>query len=281
MKLFDDMTRLYRIRPNTFTFNSLLNVCVEKRDLDRGMEVLALMRQHQVVPNTSTFNSLASLCAKTGNAAKGLELLATMKTTGVSPDNLTFTSLIAACRARDTEGNDAADTDESTGDSTAAQARESAASPPLEQALSLLDRMQREFNVAPDNITLMTLMSVCLRSRRLGYALRAYGQAKAELARNRALQLDKENYYELVNLCAKNGQWRRGLEIVSDMENAGLTPSVRIYNSFLRNFDPTRDVRSTMDVVVLCVAPATRSVTDSNMRAPIHNSLKMPRRWSG
>jgi pentatricopeptide repeat protein len=247
MKLFDDMTRLYRIRPNTFTFNSLLNVCVEKRDLDRGMEVLALMRQHQVVPNTSTFNSLASLCAKTGNAAKGLELLATMKTTGVSPDNLTFTSLIAACRARDTEGNDAADTDDSTGDSTAAQAT---ASPPLEQALSLLDRMQREFNVAPDNITLMTLMSVCLRSRRLGYALRAYGQVKAELARNRALQLDKENYYELVNLCAKNGQWRRGLEIVSDMENAGLTPSVRIYNSFLRNFDPTQDVRST--VIVLC-----------------------------
>jgi pentatricopeptide repeat protein len=156
-------------------------------------------------------------------------------------------------------------------------------SPPLEQALLLLNRMKSEFNVAPDNITLVTLMSVCLRSRRLSYALRAYSQAKAEMAQNRALQLDKENYYELVNLCAKKGQWRRGLDIVKDMENAGLTPSVRIYNSFLRNFDPVLNVRtachscsSSCDVLIL------RLMHTNNQRTRTHthtHSAKTQRRW--
>lgn len=102
--------------------------------------------------------------------------------------------------------------------------------------------MKTEFGVKPDSITIATLMNVCLRSQQLPFALRAYNQAKHELSPT--LQLDKEIYYELVNLCAKKGQWKRALAIVQDMENAGLTPSVRIFNSFLRNFDPVRDVHS-------------------------------------
>jgi pentatricopeptide repeat domain-containing protein 1 len=101
MTLFGEMTRVHKILPNTITFNSLLNVCVEKRDLDKCMEVLGMMRQFHVPPNGVSFNALVSLCAKTGNVAKGMEILGMMKSAGVPADNLTFTLLITACRTWD------------------------------------------------------------------------------------------------------------------------------------------------------------------------------------
>lgn len=100
IKLFEDMTRVYRIEPNTVTFNALVNICVELKDLEKGLELLHMMPKFNVRPSTATFNTLASICAKTRDVEKGLELLRRMQTDGISPDNLTFTSLLSACRCQ-------------------------------------------------------------------------------------------------------------------------------------------------------------------------------------
>lgn len=109
MALFNDMTLTYKIKPNTLTFNSLINVCAEKRDLKKALELVSIMRQYRVPSTTSTFNSLYYMCAKTGDIAKGMEILQMMKTLDIPPDNRTFTALISACRTKhdsDDETND-------------------------------------------------------------------------------------------------------------------------------------------------------------------------------
>lgn len=87
-------------------------------------------------------------------------------------------------------------------------------------------------------------MRAALRSSDPSYALQAYDEIKSDLVKNSSLQLKNNMYYELVDHCAKNGLWRRGLDIVSDMEKAGQVPSIKVYNSLLRYFDPSKNVRS-------------------------------------
>eukprot|EP00966_Prymnesium_polylepis_P224329 5189167-Prymnesium_polylepis.1 len=57
--------RVASVRPNSFTFNALIDACAKAAEVDRAFEVLGQMVLEGILPNTTTYTALIDACGKT------------------------------------------------------------------------------------------------------------------------------------------------------------------------------------------------------------------------
>jgi len=204
------MTSKYSVRPNVFTFGSLINACKMARDVDKAMETLRSMeKDYGVVPNAIVYSSAISACARSEPpkpelALKLLEEVVEEKKLFMSV--VGFNAAISAC----------------------AQASD------WENAISLLTRMeeatrnkatsnnnyskneQKSYYLVPepDVVSYGTVLAACERGRQWKLILKS-----AESMKERGLPLDGLSVMTCLHACAELGLAYEGLRYLDMMKS--------------------------------------------------------------
>lgn len=110
MGLFDDalktleLMELREIKPNSITFNTLLNGFYGKGMIFEGGEMWKRMVENDIQPNLRSFNAKIRGLTFQAKIPEAMEVLEEIKTVGLEPDTLTFNALIKGyCREENLE----------------------------------------------------------------------------------------------------------------------------------------------------------------------------------
>ena len=83
-KLLDDLRTHKNLRPNVYTFGSLMHCCAKTKAYERALAYLDEMDRMGVSPNQVVFTSAMEACAEKHREA--LAVMERMKSTGMKPD---------------------------------------------------------------------------------------------------------------------------------------------------------------------------------------------------
>ncbi|TKY53653.1 Pentatricopeptide repeat-containing protein [Spatholobus suberectus] len=99
-ELMDEMAGRGVVRPNVFTYNTLLNACVVRKDRKGVDEVLGLMEKEGVVASLVTYSVLIEWYASCGRIGEAEKVFEEMRERNVEMDVYIYTSMISwNCRA--------------------------------------------------------------------------------------------------------------------------------------------------------------------------------------
>jgi len=142
---------------NAVTYSSVLKSFNHQKRFHRVWEVYEEMIKQKVEFSVTTYNALLDVCARSGEISRAEPLLKDMADQGVPPNIITYGTVIKAyCSANR-----------------------------LDQAFAVLEEMQKNTSLHPDEVT----------------------------------------YNTLLDGCARYGLFDRGLEVLADMRRAGVPPS--------------------------------------------------------
>ncbi|XP_077211076.1 small ribosomal subunit protein mS78 (rPPR3a)-like isoform X2 [Tasmannia lanceolata] len=82
------------VRPNSITFNTLLNWFYYKNQFDEAQKIWAKMEEHNCVPDIATFNAKLRGLASEGKTKEAVKLVDELGLHGLRPDIFSFNALI-------------------------------------------------------------------------------------------------------------------------------------------------------------------------------------------
>jgi len=192
------------IRPNVFTFGSLMNVCNRARNPDEAIRLLrSFEEKYRVEPNSVVYSSAISACArsKPPKPQQALELLReAVEEKQLQMNVVGFNAAISAC----------------------AQAHD------WENAINLITRMEEattknetSFTVPkPDAVTYGTLLAACERGGQWDLVLKY-----AKATRDRGLELDGIAFTSCLHACQQLGLAGEALYFLDKMKSVkSVTP---------------------------------------------------------
>jgi len=207
-EIFEQATSGNSIKPNVFTFGSLMNACNRARNVDKAITTLRSMeKDYGVVPNAIVYSSVISACARSEppKSELAMQLLQeVVEEKKLSMSVVGFNAAISAC----------------------AQASD------WENAISLLTRMEEatrnrttgnnsghqkasNFLVPePDVVTYGTVLAACERGGQWRLILK-----KAESMQERGLPLDGLSVMTCLHACAEMGLAYEGLRYLDMMKS--------------------------------------------------------------
>jgi pentatricopeptide repeat domain-containing protein 1 len=217
-KIFDDAMKTTPLKPNEFTFGSLINACNRARNAEKAMEVLRSMeKDYGVAPNAIVYSSAISACARSEPPKPELALQLLQEVVEEKKLQMSvvgFNAAIDACaKASD-----------------------------WENAISLLTRMEEatknnndnnninnnlnsnntmsEFLVPqPDSVTYGTVLTACERGKQWKLILK-----NAESMQERGLPLDARSIMSCLHACSELGLAYEALKYLDTMKSAKSSP---------------------------------------------------------
>lgn len=95
LQCFDDML-CQSVKPDDWTFSSILTACSEAALVQKGYQYFKAMKEeHDITPSIEHFNCMVDLLGRAGRLPEARKLLESMP---VLPDITTWMSLLTACR---------------------------------------------------------------------------------------------------------------------------------------------------------------------------------------
>lgn len=203
MVLYEEM-RARQLRPNSITYNTILNAFAQSGAMDRVPALLDDMRGTvpPVEPDLVTYSTLVKGYCASGDLDRGLKILSQMtRDTEHAPDEVMYNSLFDGC------------------------AKEQR----LDDALRLLEDMKGR-KIAPSNYTLTLLIKLMGRRKRLKQAF----SLTESLSREYSIKLNLHVYTCLIQACFQNHQPSRALSVHDKILEEGLCPDEKLYTSLVR-----------------------------------------------
>eukprot|EP00210_Caulerpa_lentillifera_P005129 g4901.t1 len=99
-ELFERMTEIYRLTPNTIVYTSLIRACVQTKDLKRALELLEELKYRGLELDVMLYSALVQVCSACKDVKTGLVLLHEMVSKGINPNEVTKEIFIQACFAK-------------------------------------------------------------------------------------------------------------------------------------------------------------------------------------
>jgi len=206
-------TSKYALKPNVFTFGSLMNACNRARNVDKAMETLRSMeKEYGVVPNAIVYSSAISACARSEppKPELALELLTeAVEEKKVSMSVVGFNAAISACaQASDWENAISMLTrmEEAT--------RNRITNSKHKNGSSNNDQKSSFLVPEPDVVTYGTVLAACERGGQWKLILK-----KAESMEERGLPLDGFSVMTCLHACAELGLAYEGLRYLDMMKS--------------------------------------------------------------
>jgi len=187
------------IRPNTITFNTVLNAMATCGMMGEAPELLEDMRKCDppAEPDVVTYSTIVKGYCIAGNLDAALRFFEeTKKHSKVAADEVMYNSLLDGC---------------------AKQQR-------LDQALNLVEEM-RQNKIVPSNFTLSILVKLLGRSRQLDQAFEMVETTSKE----HGFVVNVQVYTCLLQACINNRQMRRALALHDEMANNSCAPDQKTY----------------------------------------------------
>jgi len=243
------LTRMRRrgVRPNVYTYNSLLKICASSASASEALSLLSqCQREPGVKPDLITYTTTMKACARGRQEDKVRELFRAAKDMGMELDVYFYTTAMDACakgRKRDSWSN----------------------------ALLLLDEM-KEKGIAPNEVTYGVAVAACgnggqwkralelldqMRAMDLKINTITYNSAIAALSKGartnsgdsdtdllwqKALDLmkcmekegvrrDSFTFSSAISTCGAAGQWQEAVNLIKAMKGDGIRPNKVAYTS--------------------------------------------------
>eukprot|EP00210_Caulerpa_lentillifera_P000292 g285.t1 len=258
--LYDNNPIPYKIiRGLVVKCNQHIDEYVKDGDLSTAEKLFKLMIKREVDPDAVTYNTLMNGYLKSGNYGKVFKLFDEMKRKYITPSSITFGIVIRACAQT---GN-------------------------LRRALRLFNRMKSDHELIPNEFIYSALLKVCITVKDLKIAQRIFEEmistgievnniilntmidvyAECCTKRNGKQYLKKcreiledlgrtevkaneQTYATLLKLCARVSLTFDAMDILEEMRNKGLRPSVVSYNTVIDGITKDKNL-SNKEVLVL------------------------------
>ncbi|ACI64491.1 predicted protein [Thalassiosira pseudonana CCMP1335] len=237
-KVMSLLTKMRRrqVRPNVYTYNSLLNICAKDRT-PRWKEALSLLSQCQrepgINPDLVTYTTAMRACAQARKSNKAMEIFRVINDMGMELDVYCYTTAMDAC-AKDRNWKTALKlledmTMRSTNMRINAITYNSAISA-LAKAARSESRQQRRFDYNKDDETDHAQNSDILWRRALDLI---------ECMEKEGVKRDVFTYSAAISTCGAAaacgncGQWDAAYELFNEMKLDGLQPDLVSYNALV------------------------------------------------
>lgn len=187
------------VRPNVFSYVTLISCCVDHGEWQEGVRWYAAMRKAGVKPNAHAFSALVSAYACGQQLERALCVPDEMARAGVRPNVVVYNCLVDACA--------------SAGD--------------WEKGLALWMEM-RATGIAPNERTYLSLITACEEGGEWRRALSVF-----EEMRSSGLSANVYHYSSLIAALGKGGQFERANEFYLDMRAQGVAPNAVCFGALL------------------------------------------------
>ncbi|BBN05937.1 protein MpPPR_28 [Marchantia polymorpha subsp. ruderalis] len=204
-------------RPTLQTFNMLISVCREARDVDGGLKALSVAEKSGVKPDAILYTTLISTCAKAGKVDIAFKVYHDMEAAGVLPNIKTYGSLIDGC----------------------------ARAGQVAKAFGVYGIMLSK-QVKPDLAIFNTLINACGRAGSLERAFDVLADMKREPC---FLQPNHVTYGALMSACAKSGQVERAFDVYRSMRKSGMKGTPECYTAAVHACSQTGDIDLALTVL--------------------------------
>jgi len=184
------------------TYNTLIDASARCGRMEHLATILEDMKMHGAKPNLITFSTMLKGHCQNGDVQSGFKILEQIrKDPELQPDEIMYNSLLDGCAQNNL----------------------------VNEGLRLLDEMQAE-HVYPSNFTLSILVKLMNRARRLDQAFALV----EDISKKYNFRPNVYVYSNLVQGCVSNQQLPRGVSVLEQMVNEGISPDGRIYAILLR-----------------------------------------------
>ena len=99
-KIYDTLEKIHikgEIKLDEVFFNTVLDACVRNNSIDKGLEIIKVMKLNGIVFSNVTYSIIIKLYSKDNNTRMALEILDEMKKNRVIPGLIVYTCLIQTC----------------------------------------------------------------------------------------------------------------------------------------------------------------------------------------
>ncbi|KAK4513165.1 uncharacterized protein ATC70_012960 [Mucor velutinosus] len=247
--LYEDMKR-HKLLPDTVVFTSLISNCCKNQDLDKALSLLQEMQSYEIKPNTYTFNSILNVVTSmTDTSSIDVErasvIWSHMTELGVQPDTRTcniYLSLIArlikAAPIHHEPARPAATplADERYIQKTALWEEIEDTNRRVPQTVKEMQRMYRYMrrhkleSMQPDFVTYAIVISAMSTAGEVRSAMQVYDDAKI----NR-VTLPIPAYNNMMMALQRCGRVSESMGIWHDMKLQGVLPNSTTYSIVLEN----------------------------------------------
>ncbi|BFI30967.1 protein MpPPR_29 [Marchantia polymorpha subsp. ruderalis] len=197
-------------RPTLNTYNMLISVCREARDVDAGLRALSAAEKSGFKPDAILYTTLISTCAKAAKVDIAFKVYHDMEAAGVVPNIQTYGSLIDGC----------------------------ARAGQIAKAFGVYGIMLSK-QVKPDIAIFNTLINACGRAGALERAFDVLADMKGEPC---FLKPNHVTYGALIMACAKAGQVERAFEVYRSMRKSGTKGTLECYTAAVHACSQTGDL---------------------------------------
>jgi pentatricopeptide repeat protein len=214
---------------NEHGLNHLLNLYISYGDVAKACDLFDLLREGEgrwrTQPNVITYTTLIRGLAGRADAnvrpnlPRALAYFDQMLRDGLQPDRMAFTALLHVCAEADD----------------------------LPRALQVWGNMKRA-GVAPDTFTFNSLIHACHRALDLNLALKFMGDMQSP--KWGQLTPDDVTYSSLIDLCCWVNDFVRAHELLNEMKERGIAPTVYTFSSLISGYAVAGDVERCYDVLV-------------------------------
>ncbi|KAL3694989.1 hypothetical protein R1sor_008640 [Riccia sorocarpa] len=230
--------RFFRLigKPTLSTYNMLISVCREARDVDGGLRALSAAEKSGHKPDTILYTSLISTCAKAGKLDIAFKVFHEMEAKGVAANIQTYGSLIDGCaRAGQiakafgvygimlSKPNLKADL-AIFNTLINACGRTGA----IERAFDVLADLKSEpYFLIPNHVTYGALISACARAAQVDRAFEVYHSMR------QAKKGTPECYTAVVHACSHTGDLARARTVLEDLKTDGIKPDEIFFSALI------------------------------------------------
>lgn len=245
--LYEDMKR-HKLHPDTVVFTSLISNCCKNQDLDKALSLLQEMQSYEVRPNVYTFNSMLNVVTSMTNTSsidveRASVIWTHMTELGVQPDTRTcniYLSLISRLiKAAPIHHEPAPATplaDERYIQETALWEEVEDTDRRVPETVKEMQRMYRYMrrhkleNMQPDFVTYAIVISAMSTAGEVRSAMQVYDDAKI----NR-VTLPIPAYNNMMMALQRCGRVSESMGIWHDMKLQGVLPNNTTYSIVLEN----------------------------------------------
>ena len=271
------------ISPDLITYNTFIKGCSKFRLYDKVEfafnHLINNSKETNIIPNDVTFNTLIDVYISQKNMDKVLKIVNMMQQYKIFPDNYTYTTIIKGLNKNSllkNNQNQMNNTSPITANNITTTNPEIFSNIELDLAFRLFNHVRQ--NSKPDEILYNCIMDACLRFNKIdkmlemyqemvqigikpssitcGIVIKAYGM-KGDLnsALNIYYKMKKEKieisnitYGCLINACIKNNDLNKAFELYESLKNESYEMNTILYTTLIKAYTKQKDINKVVEI---------------------------------
>ena len=272
-KLFDNVIngKINNVKPDLITYNTFIKGCAQLNLYDKVTGAFELLlKNDKIKPNDVTFNTLIDVFVRAKDMNKVWFIISKMKEYGIKPDNFTYSTIIKGlnknCINNEiTNLNNQNNNNNSINNSSELDLAfklfdnvKKTSKPDeilyncimdaclrfgkIDQMLELYENMLNE-GIKPSSITCGIVIKAYGMKGNLEKALEMYDNMKKE-----KIEISSVTYGCLINACIKNNDLNKALLLYKELQENGFEMNTILYTTLIKAYSKVKDLKKVLEI---------------------------------